>query len=121
VSPKNKVIVAGAAVSLLEGIVEQHFYPELEFPPTEIVAAAIISFLIFLWYRLDAGQLNYRHSWKLDVAIIAVALIAFPYYLFRSRGVKQGMVGTVLFILAFAASLLLTAAGAYLLYVTIQS
>lgn len=54
-------------------------------PPFEIV----FSFLSFYWYRLDSDERRYRRSKPLNVGVIAVAAVALPYYLVRSRPAGQ--------------------------------
>ena len=57
----------------------------------------------------------------LNVGVIAVAVIALPYYFFRSRGAKGGFRALGLFIVAVVASYLLDMAGGLLIYYAVQS
>ena len=68
-------------------------------------------FLVFLWYRFDTDAMNYRRSPLLNVAVVALALVALPYYFFRSRGFTRGLLASAMFLLVFAAYSLLQMAG----------
>ena len=41
--------------------------------------------LIFWWYRVDSEEVGYLRSPGLTVAIVALAIVAVPIYLYRSR------------------------------------
>ena len=77
--------------------------------------------LVFLWYRVDSSMRNYPRSLWLNVCIIAVTVIALPYYFFRSRGARGGLVALGLFILLLAASYALDVAGSYFTYYVLQT
>ena len=115
-SPKSIVLVAGAALSLVAGAVAQYFYPYAESSPVDVCFTVLGVILIFSWYRLDTTQTGYRRSPWLNVAVIAIALLGIPYYLFRSRGLKRGLVATGLFLLTIVSSGILTALGGAAVY-----
>src|SRR5262245_45945083 len=121
VSPKNGVIVALAVLSLISGAVDQYFYPGNEFPPTALAFMVVVSFLIFAWYWLDTEQVGYRRSPWLNVGVVGLSIVALPYYFFRSRGAKKGILGTGLLVLGYVASVLLTTAGSYVTYYALQA
>ena len=50
-----------------------------------VVTSLIASSLIFWWYLADSTSRSYRRSPLLNVAIVAIAFFAVPYYLLRSR------------------------------------
>jgi hypothetical protein len=55
-------------------------------PNWSVVSTSIaFSLLIFWWYWADSTSRSYRRSPLLNVAVIAVAFVAVPYYLVRSR------------------------------------
>jgi hypothetical protein len=54
-------------------------------PGWTVALTMLFSFLSFLWYRLDSDLQRYRRSLGLNVAILAVAFLAYPYYIVRSR------------------------------------
>ena len=114
--PKNAVLGAIAAVSLLSGAIDQYFYPGQMWPPTSVGATLVLTFLVFLWYRLDSNQFGYRRSPWLNIGVIAVAIAALPYYFFRSRGFARGAMATGVMVLAVIGSLMLSAIGVYAVY-----
>jgi len=121
VNSKKLVLVLLAALSFLSGIIDQYFYPEQQFPPTAIAFTVVGIFLIFVWYRLDSDQVGYRRSPWLNVSVVALAIVALPYYFFRSRGVKRGIIYSAFTVLAFLASNALSLAGAYATYYWLQA
>ena len=121
VSPKNRLIATLAILSLISGAVDQYFYPGREFPPTAIAFTVVMVLLIFIWYRLDTEEVGYRRSTSLNTGVIALTIVALPYYFFRSRGAKKGFLATGLLLLVYIASVLLTMAGSYLAYYALQS
>ena len=120
-SPKNVVLSSLAVGSFASGAIDQYFYPGVEFPPTALVFALIFIILIFAWYRIDSTQVGYPRSPWLNVGVIALGIVALPYYFFRSRGAKRGIVATGVMLLGFIAASGLTAAGSYAAYYGLQS
>ncbi len=120
-SPKQKVLLTIALVSIIEGSVGQYFYPNSPVPPSTLWLMVVFSFLIFLWYRIDAKQFGYPRSVALNVAVVALHFLALPYYFFRSRGLKKGFVAVGLYILAFLGSVLLSTSAAILMSKVLQS
>jgi hypothetical protein len=45
----------------------------------------VFSALTFAWFWLDSESRSYRRSPFLNIAVVALGLIAVPYYLIRSR------------------------------------
>ncbi|GAB3349287.1 hypothetical protein [Lysobacter tyrosinilyticus] len=117
---KNLVLAILAIASFASGAIDQYFYPGRPFPPTAVAFTLIGVALIFFWYRLDSTQLGYRRSPWLNVSVIALAIVALPYYFFRSRGFKKGAIATGVMLLAYAASSALTLAGSYSAYYGLQ-
>lgn len=62
--------------------------------------------LVFIWYRLDAAEQRHRTSWGLNVAMAVIAVIAVPWYLFRSRGAARGVLAVGWMVAAFVAAML---------------
>lgn len=118
---KSAVWVAGAVLSLLAGATAQYVYPYAESSPVDIVFTLLGVLLIFAWYRLDAALSGYRRSTGLNIAVIAIAIIGLPYYFFRSRGAKRGLIATGLFLLAIIGFSLLTAMGRLIVNHGLQS
>jgi hypothetical protein len=44
-----------------------------------------VSFLSFLWYRIDSDERGYARSRWLNISMIILTIFAVPYYLVRSR------------------------------------
>lgn len=108
---KPLILVVFALSSLLSGIVGQYFWPEMPLSMADYAFAVLGSFLIFAWYHTDAKQRGYRRPTWLDIGIILVAIVAMPYYLFRTRGFKGGLVGTTLGLLLMIGTGVLTGMG----------
>lgn len=54
--------------------------------------------MLFAWYKRDANERGYRRSMGLNIMVVALAIIALPYYLCRSRGFARGIAATFTFI-----------------------
>ena len=113
--------MAGAGLSAMAGAVAQYVYPYAETSPVDIVFTIIGALLIFAWYRFDSTQAGYRRSTGLNIAVVAIAIVGLPYYFFRSRGARRGLIATLLFLLTIIASTLLTFSGRALVYASLQS
>ncbi len=120
-SPKQKVLVTIFLVSIMEGSVGQFFYPNSPIPPSTLWLLMVFSLLIFLWYRIDAKQIEYPQSVVLNVGIVVLHLVALPYYFFRSRGLKKGFVAVGLYILTILGALLLSTGAAIFTSNVLQS
>lgn len=121
---KNKklfIVFCLAFLALIGGVLGQLFFPNDPFPSSDIPIMFIAAFLTFLWYRTDTEELNYRRSLCLNVGIIALGILAFPYYFIRSRGLKKGFVFTLIFLMLVIGWSILQSVGAYLVYFTLQS
>ncbi|GAB3092374.1 hypothetical protein [Lysobacter terrae] len=115
-SPKSFVLAAAAVLSLAAGAIAQYFYPYAQSSPVDVCFTILGVALIFAWYRLDTTQIGYRRSPWLNAAVIAIAIVGLPYYFFRSRGLKRGLVATGLFLLTIVSSGFLTALGSAAVY-----
>jgi hypothetical protein len=93
----SRGVVALMGLGFIDGFVAYRLYPGEVFPVSSVIFGLISVFLIFLWFRLDAASRNYPRGPLLSVAVIAIAAIAIPYYLFRSRGLRSGSVATLVF------------------------
>lgn len=108
---KSIVLVAGAVLALVAGMAAQYCYPTAESSPVDVVVTLLGALLIFSWYHLDSTRAGYRRSKVLNIAVILIAIIALPYYFFRSRGAKRGLVATGLFLLTLLGFVLLSFVG----------
>ena len=120
-SQKNLVLLGLAFVAFASGAVGQYFYPGHALPPTTLWFTLGGALLAFVWYRIDSQQIGYRRSPWLNVGVVALALVALPYYFFRTRGAKRGLLATGLFLLAAITYSLLSSAGQYAAYYGLQS
>ena len=119
--PKHWVLPTFAAAAFLSGMANQYFYPGVTTPPSGLVLTLVGAALIFAWYRLDAIERGYRRSLWLDVGVIALSVVALPWYFFRSRGAWRGMLATLVFLLLLFALLYVTIAGEYAMYYGFQA
>jgi hypothetical protein len=117
---KSLIVAIFLAVSLLSGAIDQYFYPGDMWPPTALAPAVLNIFLVFLWYRIDSTEIGYKRSPWLNLAVVALALVALPYYFFRSRGAKRGAIYTGLMIAVLITSGILSAVGMYATYYGLQ-
>ena len=120
-SSKTLALIMLASASLLSGVIDQYFYPGQELPPTAIGFMVTAAFLIFWWYRLDSIQLGYRRSPLLNVGVVALPIVALPYYFFRTRGAKRGAVYSFVTLIVFIFLGVLSVAGAYAAYYGLQA
>lgn len=118
-----KLVVFGALMlsAFLSGIVSQLMAPDAVFAPIDIPFMLVGAFLLFVWFRLDSDERNYRRSPLLNVGVIALAVVVLPYYFFRTRGFVRGLAASVLFLLAGIVYSILQYAGTYLAYLTAQN
>lgn len=120
---KTKLIVIGSLMlcGLLSGIAHQAVAADGQVSPADILFMLIGVFLIFWWYRLDANERNYRASPLLNVSVVAVSLLALPYYFFRTRGFTRGLLASAVFLGLGIANALLQYAGTYAAYLIQES
>ena len=117
-----KLVVFGALMlsALLSGIARQFMAPNEVVAPIDILFMVVGAFLLFLWFRLDSDERNYRRSPLLNVGVISLAIVVLPYYFFRTRGFARGFGASVLFLIAGIVYSLLQYAGSYLSYLAAQ-
>ncbi len=110
---KHWMLILLGVVAFAMGSSGQWFYPDGAMPPSDIWFMLPIMMLTFAWYRLDSDEREFERSIWLNMGIVALALLALPYYFFRSRGFKRGLVASTLFLLAVLAWGALNLAGQY--------
>ena len=118
---KNLVLLAQAIVGFLYGATAQYLEPGIAVSRTGIWFTFLGATLLFAWYYFDSEQIQYQRGRLLNIGIIFLAIIALPYYFFRSRGLKKGFVYTALFLMMAFAWSALQEMGAYAVYYVIQS
>jgi hypothetical protein len=119
-SPKTTLLLAIFALSLADGAVGQYFYPRADFPPSAIWFTIGYITILFAWYAIDSDQRGYKRSKSLNVAIVALGVLALPYYLFRTRGAKAGFIALGWLVLVGVSIEVLNYVGAYAAYYGLQ-
>lgn len=117
---KKLLLAALGLLAFLNGAVDQYMNPGVALSPADMVFMIAVTIVLFTWYYLDAKQIGYRRSMPLDIAVIAVGLIALPYYFLRSRGIKKGLLYTLGFVLVIVAWSWLAKVGAFALNYGLQ-
>jgi hypothetical protein len=120
-SLKAVALIGLAILAFASGVCGQLLYPRVEVAPSEIYFIFGSTLLVFVWYRVDSDEAGYRRSIWLNVSVLAVSLVALPYYFFRSRGARRGALATLAF---FSLAILwgvLVAAGQYAAWYGVQS
>jgi hypothetical protein len=120
-NPKVIVLLLLLAAAFADGVTHQLTAPGEMFGGSDIVFTVVATLLTFMWYRFDSDQASYRRTPWLNIGVIGLAVIALPYYFFRSRGFGRGSVAVGLFLLCCAAYAVLQKAGEYAAYYGWQS
>lgn len=94
----NYYILAILVLGFADGAIAYALFPGQVFAPTSLALSIVALFLVFVWYRLDSDSRAYRRSPLLSVAVVGVTIFALPYYLFRTRGLRQGALATLVMI-----------------------
>jgi hypothetical protein len=68
---------------------------------------------VFAWFVSDARERGYRASIVLKIAMLALAIVALPYYLFRSRGWTGGVKAMAMSALVFASTMVAYRLGSW--------
>ena len=103
-------------VGFADGISHQITAPGEAFGRSDVVFTLIATLLVFIWYRFDSDERSYRRTPFLSVAVVALALLALPYYFFKSRGFTRGSMATGVFIACCVAYGVLQVTGEYAAY-----
>jgi hypothetical protein len=101
-----------AVISLLVPLLERLLTGRVE----ELGAFAVVQNLlsippIFWWYHVDKAHRQYRAGPLMNVGVVALAVVALPVYLIRSRGWKRGAISILEGVLVVAAITLLGMLG----------
>lgn len=113
---KKQILIAILLVMALDGALDASYAANGMSQPLTWSAplTLCVSFLSFLWYRIDSDEQNYQRSRGLNIAMIVLAIVAMPYYLLRSRPHGQKVRG-LLRCLGFGALMVLSSAVGALL------
>jgi hypothetical protein len=120
VSAKSGLIVAVGVFGFLSGAIGQYLYPGLSQPLTDIPFAIGGALLLLAWCRVDSDEMNIRRSAWLTSGVVLCAIIAIPYYPFRSRGAKRGILAFSLFVLGVIGYLALGILGQFTTHYLLQ-
>jgi hypothetical protein len=93
-------ILASLALGFIDGVTANWLFPGQLLPPSSLAITIAALFLIFRWYQLDSDSREFKRTPLLSMAIIGVTILAVPYYLFRTRGFRQGLLATLVVLLA---------------------
>ena len=121
---KSRKLIVLALIMLAgfsDGVAHQLTGASEAFGRSDILFSVIATLLVFAWYRFDSDERSYRRTPFLSVAVVALAVLALPYYFFKSRGFARGSVAVCLFIVCCGAYLVLQNAGQYAAYYVLQS
>ena len=118
---KSIALLVAAVASFVTGSVVQYLQYVHGNPTAEIFFSFISMLPVFAWFRFDTDQRSYRRTPLLNICVLAIAIVALPYYFFRSRGLRGGFIACGLFTLAVICSIALTIAGQYATYFAMQS
>lgn len=110
------VLISLAVIGFGNGVVRQVLAPGQPFAQVDIAFALLSVALVFAWYRMDAWQRGYRRSPVLDVMVVAVTILALPYYFFRTRGLVGGLRASGLLLLSLIGYSVLEFCGEYAAY-----
>ena len=95
---KAWILALGMGVASANGVTRQVLDPGQIFSEADPLFLLLAVALIFTWYRLDVEEHQYARSILLNAGVIALALVAFPYYLFRAHGPRRGLYATGIFL-----------------------
>jgi hypothetical protein len=56
-----------------------------------VAGVLLLSIATFIWFRADSLQRSFHRSATLNIAFVGLTLLALPYYLIRTRGMKVGL------------------------------
>jgi hypothetical protein len=98
-APKTGYFVSAfLALGFADGVSSFLLYRRQSFAPSSLVISVVALFLTFAWYRLDSDSRAFKRTPLLSIAVVGVGFVALPYYLFRTRGLRQGAIATLTFI-----------------------
>jgi hypothetical protein len=116
--PKTTALSLIAALSFISGAVLE--YTQSSDSPVELAFLGAGTLLVFYWYHLDSSERGYKRTALLNIGVIALAILALPYYFFRSRGARGGLIAMALFIVTLIGVNILAEAGQYLTHYALK-
>lgn len=118
---KYWILLSLAILAFSSGAIGQYLTPGEYYSPVDVPSMILGGIIIFLWYYYDTEEIKYQRNILLNMSVIFIAIIALPYYFFRSRGFKKGAIYTVAMVFLVVIWSLLQYAGEYAMYYGIQS
>lgn len=106
---KQQVLLAFAALSFVSGATSP---PDPTASSLEILWIVLMAWLIYLWYRLDSEQRGFQRSPGLSAVVVLIAAVGIPWYLWQSRGPREGRLAILQALGVFLGALMLSALGA---------
>ncbi|HWY23559.1 MAG TPA: hypothetical protein VNX47_01485 [Nevskia sp.] len=111
--PASLVLAAIPMTGLAIGVLAPFIRPERVQGYLLLAMCGLVqSFLIFLWYRLDARKRGFHRSRLLNTGMAGFTTLALPYYLLRTRGFSRGCAAIFLALLLSLGTLFMMFAGA---------
>jgi uncharacterized membrane protein len=94
------VIFAIFVLAFVDGATSIFLYrPGQQLAPSSFAISVAALGLVFVWYRLDSDSRQFKRTPLLSIAVVGVGIVAMPYYLFRTRGLRRGALATFAFLL----------------------
>ncbi|MFC5577101.1 hypothetical protein ACFPOA_03610 [Lysobacter niabensis] len=118
---KALILATFVIASFVTGIAGQYFWPDAQLSVADLAYGIFGTFLIFAWYHVDARQCGYRRSIWLNIGVILLAIVAMPYYFFRTRGLKGGLLSTGLALALLVGTSVLTDLGRLATWYSLQA
>lgn len=85
-------------VAFLNGVIDHlMWYFPLGIPLAKMALFIVTISATFQWYRQDSDRLNFKRTMPLNISIIAVGLLALPYYLYKTRFSRERVKALLVF------------------------
>lgn len=72
----------------------------------DVLTGLVLNFLTFVWIKFDSEERRYRLHRLFPFTVVIFGIFALLYYLFRSRGIREGFLSTAWLVLYVAACFL---------------
>jgi hypothetical protein len=92
-------VLASLAIGFVDGVIAYWLFPGQPIAPSTVAIGLVVLFFTFLWYRLDSDSRGFKRTPLLSMAVVGIAFLGVPYYLFRTRGFRRGALATLVFLL----------------------
>jgi peptidoglycan/LPS O-acetylase OafA/YrhL len=90
------ILILSVVVGAISGYLKAHHLHEPLW--WSVGSTFLFMVLIFAWYYQDSTNRSYQRTALLNIGVVALALVAIPYYIIRSR--EKGQKGRALLRLA---------------------